>query len=204
MEKKLPTNRQIEETLKRLKKPLEMKYSAEGVWFRANPFTDSDGRVTAFGVTFKYYSDCVDTGEAGYCYVRINGIEFRHWPYYKSDWNAQDSEGWKCQSELEDDGVTDEELSALIDEHVVIPEKIVVDQVEFQMASVMSMEAMAECLLESSEWGQGDYYRDEEKTAVYQIEDPSEAKERGLIKVTPMQAAKMLYGNVELECQGAC
>lgn len=199
--KKATTYNEIAASLRKLRKPLVLSYSADGVWFRAEFGVDAKtGKVEEILVTFKYYADSVDTGEAGYCKVRIRGIEFRHWPYNRVDWNGS---SWECRADLEEDGVTAAEVSKLINQHIELPDELLVQTVDFQVSELVTKKVALDCFKAKAAELSASYYLNEATGDVYLFGSPDKVDCK-LKKVTPKAALEVLWDLLPLTCAGAC
>lgn len=198
--KKATTYREIAESLRRKRTRLNHTYSPEGVWFRASLGVDLKSRkVEAIEVLFKYYDSCVDTGEAGYCIVRVGGVEFRHWPYNREDWTRAP---WESQTHLEEDGVTAAEVSALIDARIEIPDKLLVDVVDFLMSELVTKKVALECFKAKAEELDASYYFNENTGDIFLL--ALSDKTANLKKVSPKTALEVVWDILPLTCVGAC
>lgn len=196
-----PTYYDIANRLRRTRKPLGLKYSPQGVWYKAELNVDElSGKVKEIDVVFKYYAESVDAGEAGYCYVRIGGIEFRHWPYNREEWHLS---SWECQSSLEEDGATALEVSDFIDQRIDVPDEILVQFVDCSISKLVTKKIALDSFKAKSEELEASFFLDEKEGEAYLLGAGSKI-DNNLKKVTPKVALEFLWNTIPIECADAC
>lgn len=197
-----PTYYDIANRSRRTRKPLGLKYSPQGVWYKAELNVDElSGKVKEIDVVFKYYAESVDTGEAEYCYVRIGGIEFRHWPYNREEWHLS---SWECQSSLEEDGATALEVSDFIDQRIDVPDEILVQVVDSSISKLVAKKVALDSFKAKAKEHVASFYLKEKSNAVYLLGAGSEKINNKLKKVTPKTALDVVWSTIPVECTGAC